>query len=102
LCVRWPAAHLPTPALCLTPPKSRAPDRRPPLFASPTGYHRGPGRKRRGAGWSNVFVALPPLWKPERASCAAPGVEPLHFYLFGRAPGGAAAGAGAGALPNRA
>jgi hypothetical protein len=46
-------------------------------------------------------VALPPLCKTERASCAAPGMESLHFYSFCRAPGGATAGAGAGALPNR-
>jgi hypothetical protein len=42
------------------------------------------------------------VWKPERASGAAPRMEPLHLHLFGRAPGGAVVGAGAGALPNRA
>jgi hypothetical protein len=45
-------------------------------------------------------VAPPPLWKPFWASCAALGVELLQNHLFGRAPGGAVAGAGA--LPKRA
>jgi hypothetical protein len=47
-------------------------------------------------------VAPPPLWKPFWASCAASGVELLQNHPFGRAPGGAVAGAGAGALPKRA
>ena len=47
-------------------------------------------------------MALPPLWKPKRASGAAPGMELLHLHPFGRAPGGAGSGAAAEALPNRA
>jgi hypothetical protein len=39
------------------------------------------------------FVALPPLWKPVRASGAAHGMEPLHLHSFSRAPGRAAVGA---------
>ena len=55
-----------------------------------------------GAGWSHSFVASPPLWKPKRASPAAPGVKPLRLQPFGRAPAGAGFGAALGALPNRA
>jgi hypothetical protein len=35
------------------------------------------------------------------ASAPTPHPEPVQFPLFGRAPAGAARGAGAGALPNR-
>jgi hypothetical protein len=54
-----------------------------------------------GARWSHQNVAPPPLWKPRGAPAPAPHLEPVQFTLFGRAPDGAARGAGAGALPNR-
>jgi hypothetical protein len=45
-------------------------------------------------------VAPPPLWKPRGAPWPAPHPEPLQNLPFGRAPPGAAGGAGAKALPN--
>jgi len=47
-------------------------------------------------------VASPILWKPKRASPAAPGVKPLRLQPFGRAPAGAGFEAAPGALPKRA
>jgi hypothetical protein len=90
--VRAVAGSAPPPHVGSPPHAVEEQSARPPLSASPTGYRRGQGRKRRGgAGWSHIFVAPPPLCKTERASCAAPGMDSLHFYSFGRAPGGATA-----------
>jgi hypothetical protein len=58
--------------------------------------------KGGGAGWSHENVALPPLQKPLGAPAPAPHLEPVPFAPFGRAPPGAARGAEAEALPNRA
>ena len=44
------------------------------------------------------FLALPRMWKPRGAPRAALDPELVHFAPFGRLP----AGAGFGALPNRA
>jgi hypothetical protein len=57
--------------------------------------------KEGGAGWSHEIVAPPPLRKPRGAPGVAPHLEPLQNQPFGRAPPGAARGAGAEALPNR-
>jgi hypothetical protein len=54
------------------------------------------------AGWSHVFVAPPPQWKPFVAPPPASPPEPPRSAPFGKAPGGAGAGAFFGALPNRA
>jgi hypothetical protein len=47
-------------------------------------------------------VAPPPLQKPLGAPASAPPPDLVSFSPFGRAPPGAARGAGAGALRNRA
>jgi len=41
-----------------------------------------------------VFVAPPPMWKPQGAPNAAPGSELLDFEPFGKASSGAGFGAG--------
>ena len=47
-----------------------------------------------------VFVAPPPMWKPQGAPNAAPSSELLDFEPFGKASSGAGFGAGFLALPN--
>jgi hypothetical protein len=47
-------------------------------------------------------VALPPMWKLFWASRAVSGMEPHQNHPFGRALGGAVAGARAAALSKRA
>jgi hypothetical protein len=77
----------------------------PPAVAAAMGTTRGQRwEKGGGAGWSHEIVAPPPLRKSRGAPGAAPPLESLQNQPFGRAPPGAARGAGAeaGALPNGA
>jgi hypothetical protein len=60
--------------------------------------HRREGEAEPG-GATKTWLDPPPLWEPFWASCAASGMELLQNHLFGRAPGGAVAGAGA--MPKR-
>jgi hypothetical protein len=95
-----PARVLLVPAVTAAP--SSFPCRRRAPVALPEGPTRGRGRNTQAKpGGATLLWLRPSESAPESVFHGAPAPEPEVKHPFGRAPPGAARGAGAGALPKR-